>query len=291
MPFYVAAGAAVVSTVAGALNSPSTPATPDYSAVAQSSVDAAKIQAQTSQAQLDWAKQQYAQQAPLTNAYMQSMVDSTNQQTANAAKDRQRYEQIYQPVEDQFVKQATTWNSPARADQNAGAAMGDVATAMEASRKNSQAQLESYGIDPSQTRYGALDLSTRIAQASSQAAAGTQSRLNTEATGLSLEGEAINIGKGYPGQVAQSYAGATSAGSAGITAGLNTSSVYGNLEGTGTSWGALANSSNSTGTTALNTGFGNAMSAYNANTAATANQAKGIGQLIGAGYMAYQGGL
>jgi hypothetical protein len=292
MPWGFAA-AGVASAAIGALTAPKAPSVPtqNYQAVADSSLAAAQLQSQTSREQLDWAKQQYAEQAPLTNAFMQSMIDNSNQQTTNAAKDRARYEGVFQPVEDQFVKTATGWNSPARATQEAGAAMADVGTAMEAARKTSTQALESFGVDPSQTRYAALDLSTRVAQASAQAAAGTQSRKNTEATALALQGEAINIGKGYPGQVAQSYAGATSAGSAGITSGLQTDSVYGNLMGTPTTWGALANQSNGAAATALNTGFGNEMSLYNAKSAASANQAKGIGQIIGGGYQAYTKGI
>ena len=98
----------------------SAPAAPDYSPVAQSSTEAAKIQAQTSQDQLDWAKAQYADQAPMTKAYMQSMVDTQaqdnqiqqqqmaieqqNQQNAQEAQDY--YKSTYQPMETQFAQTA-----------------------------------------------------------------------------------------------------------------------------------------------------------------------------------------
>lgn len=289
MPWGFAA-AGIGTALVGALTAPDTPDAPDYKPVADSSLAAAQLQSQTSREQLDWAKEQYAQQAPITNAYLQSMIDSSAEQRSNAQKDRARYEHVYQPVEDQFVKTATGWNSPARADQEAGAATADIATAMEAARKTSTQALESYGVDPSQTRYGALDLSTRIAQASAQAAAGTQSRKNTEATGLALQGEAINIGKGYPGQVAQSYAGSTTAGSAGITSALQTAGTYGQMMGTGVQWGGLSNQSNGIAMSGLNAGFGNQMQEYGADARAAADQAKGIGQMIGGGYQMYRQG-
>lgn len=264
----------------------SAPAAPNYQPVAQASVDAANIQAQTSRDQLDWAKQQYATQAPITNAYVQSQIDQSNQQQKIAGQAQDRYTSIYQPVEDQFVKTATDWNSPQRSDQQAGAAIADVSSAMNASRNNALSNLESYGIDPSQTRYGALDLGMRVQEAAGQAAAGTQSRQNTEATGLALQGEAINIGKGYPGQVAQSYAGATSAGQAGISSALNTMSTGSSMMGSPTQWAGAANQSAGQATSALNTGFNNQLAGQQLK--AQQNQAaqSQIGSLIGAAGMA-----
>jgi hypothetical protein len=259
-----------------------TPAAPDFQALAASNSEAAHLQAKTSAEQLDWAKAQYADQAPATKAYMQSMTDSTNQQLANAQKDRARYESIYQPIESQFAQTAQGWNAPARANQQAAAAEADVGTQFEAQRKNALSSLESYGIDPSQTRFGALDLGTRVSQAAATAAAGTQSRRETEAMGLSLQGEAINIGKGYPGQVSQAYAGATQAGQAGINSGLNTSSTYGNLMGTANQWAATSNQA-----LGMNTQLAGAQGQYglgviDANAKSSSATGQGIGMIAGA---------
>ena len=274
----------------------SAPTPPDYTPIAQSSTDAAKIQAQTSADQLDWAKQQYADQAPYTNAFMKSMTDTETQDQgiatasqANAQQAQDYYKQTYQPIESQFAQTAQGYNTPARAEQQSAAAQADVAQTFGGQRQAALQSLESYGIDPSQTRYGALDLGTRISQAAAQSAAGTQSRLNTEATGLALQGEAINIGRGYPGQVAQAYGtavnagqGATGAGNAGVGAGLNTSSTYGSLMGTPTQWSGLQNQSLAGATNAMSTGFQNQMAGFNANTAIAQNQMSGIGSLAGA---------
>lgn len=264
----------------------SAPAPPDYSAIATASTQAAQIQAKTSQDQLDWAKQQYNDIAPTTKAYMQSMTDNSDAQTANAAKDRERYETVYQPIEDQFNKEATGWNSADRANQEAGGAMADVSNQFDAQRKNALLSLESYGIDPSQTRFAALDLGTRVQQAATEAAAGTQSRRNTEATALALQGESINIGKGYPGQVAQSYAGATSAGSAGIASANNSFATGASAMGNPTAWGSLANSSNGVGISAMHQGFADATQAAQFNNDVASAPWKMAGQLVGAGISA-----
>ena len=259
----------------------SAPPAPDYSAIAQSSTEAAKIQAQTSSDQLDWAKQQYADQAPYTKAVMQGMADANTANLASAKQAQQRLESKYYPIEDKFAQEAQDYNSPARAAQRSAAAQGDVATAFQGQRNAALQNLESYGIDPSQTRYGALDLGARISQAAAQAGAATTSRNQSEATGLALQGEAINIGRGYPGQIAQSYGTAINAGNSGVASGLGTSSTYGSMMGSPTQWAGLANQSNATGMGAMNAGFQNQMAGFNANAAIAQNQASGIGSMVG----------
>lgn len=263
----------------------SAPPPPDYSGIASASAEAAKQQSETSRQQLDWSKEQWGQQWPVTQKYMQSMMDNSDAQTAAAAKDRARYEGTYQPLEDKLVSTATGWNSPVRAEQESGAAMADVSSAFEQQRKSALSTLESFGIDPSQTRFGALDLGTRVSQAAATAAAGTQSRKNTEATGLGLLGEAINIGKGYPGQVSQSYSGATQAGSAGITSGLNTANTYGNMMGTGLDWSKASSASLGQWGNTLNQGYQNASNSAQINQKGQADTMSGIGSLIGGAAM------
>jgi hypothetical protein len=275
----------------------SAPAPPDYSQLAQSSTQAAQIQAQTSTDQLNWAKQQYADQAPYTNAFMQSMTTAQNQDlktqqenALNAQQAQDYYKNTYQPLEGQFAQTAAGYNSPDRANQQAGAAEANVAQTMNGQRSAALQSLEGFGIDPSQTRYGALDLGARIQQSAATAAAGTQSRLNTEGTGLALQGEAINIGRGYPGQVASAYgtsinagSGASSTGGSGVNAGLSTSNTFGNLMGPASSWSQLSNQSTGLAGNLQNQGFQNSLAGFNSNAAIAQNTASGIGSLVGAG--------
>lgn len=283
MPYAIAAAAVVGigSAVVSKALAPKAPGTPDYSGVAQADARTAQMQYDTQQNQLDWAKQQYNDQEPYTKQFLQESLDAAHTNAANAAADRKRYQDIYQPVEDQFVKQATTWNNPDRSNQAAGAAMADVSNQFDAQRTASQAQLESFGIDPSQTRFAALDLGTRVSQAAATAGAGTQSRLNTEATGLGLEGEAINIGKGYPGQVAQSYNTATNAGQAGINSQTGATAAAGNVMNGTVGFANAGNNASANEVGALNTGFSNRMSAATFNYNSQRNTQNDIGQLAG----------
>jgi hypothetical protein len=265
--------------------------------MAQSSTDSAKIYADVSRDQLDWAKQQYADQAPQTKAFMDNMMLTSNksmaaqdEQLANARKAQGFYESTYQPIESKLAGEAQAYNSPERAAQASAMAQGDVATAFSGQRNAALQTLEGFNIDPSQTRYGALDLGARISQAAAQASAGTQSRLQSEAVGRGLETQAANMGRGYPAQVTSEYGGATGAGTAaggqggaGINAGLNTSNVYGSMMGNPTAWASAANTAQTSGINAMNTGYQNQMAGFNANSAIAQNQASGVGSLIGAG--------
>jgi len=275
----------------------SAPPPPDYSGMAQSSVDSAKIYAGVSKDQLDWAKQQYADQAPQTKAFMDNMMQASNlsmdaqrEQMGNARESKAFYDTTYKPIEQRLASEAQTYNSPERAAQASAMAQGDVASAFSGQRNAALQTLEGFNIDPSQTRYGALDLGARISQAAAQASAGTQSRLQSEAVGRGLQTQAANMGRGYPGQVTSEYGGATGAGTgaagqggAGINAGLNTSNVYGSMMGNPTAWAGAANTATNTGINATNTGFQNQMAGFNANAAIAQNTSSGVGSLIGAG--------
>jgi len=249
--------------------------------VASASKEAAAAQREIAADQLSWSREQWAEQWPVTQRYMESMVGATDAQLGNAARDRARYEGTFQPLENQLVRTAQEWNTPARASQEAGRAMADVAQSFEAQRKTALSTLESYGIDPSQTRFGALDLGTRVAQAAATSAAGTQARRNTEATGLSLLGEAINIGKGYPGQVAQSYGGATTAGQAGVNAGVNTAGTYGQMMGSPLGWAGASNQVLGNWGNTMNQNYQNSINAAKVDNDASGNMMSGIGSLIG----------
>jgi hypothetical protein len=264
--------------------------------MAQSSTDSAKIYADVSQQQLDWAKEQYKDQAPQTKQFMDEALASSKQSRAaqdeqldNARKSQQFYESTYQPIESRLAKEATDYNSPARANQASAMAQGDVATAFSGQRAAALQTLEGFNIDPSQTRYGALDLGTRISQAAAQASAGTQSRLQSEAVGRGLETQAANMGRGYAGQVVSQYGGSTGAGTAatgqggaGINAGINTSNVYGSMMGNPTQWASMSNTASNSAMNATNTGYQNQMAGFNANAAIAQNTTSGIGSMVGA---------
>lgn len=211
-------------------------AAPDYTPVAASNEAAANIAAQVSREQLAWAKEQYAQDKAQTQQYLDVMMNTMNREADAAAADRQRYQQVFQPIEDQLIQDANTAGSVQKQEEAAGRAAADVTGAFEAQRKGALQQLESYGIDPSMARAGALDRAVRTAEGAATAGAANQARIEQENIGRALRGEAVNIGKGYPGQIAQAYGTAIQSGGSGINANLQTTQTGAGTMGTGVQW-------------------------------------------------------
>jgi hypothetical protein len=255
------------------------PDPPDYGPIAAANQQAAEYSFQLGKEQLDWAKKTYAENKAVSDVFVDKVMGMMDRQNEWAIADRNRYEQIYQPLEEQLASDAESYASPGRQEYEAGQAQADVAQKFEAARQTAQQRLESFGIDPTQTRSGALDLQTRIAEGASQAAAGNAARERTEATGRALRTEAINVGKGYPAQVQGEVAGGQGSGQAGVQSGLATTASGASTMGTAPQWqqagqGAL----NSWGNT-LNMGYGNELDAYKANQ----SQSSGLGSALGLG--------
>jgi hypothetical protein len=263
------------------------PAAPDYSGIASADTTAANNEYALGTSQLDWAQSQFNTVWPYAQQYLQQQTSSSAAATQTAQDEQAFYDSTYKPIESQFASQATNYDSPAQANANAGSATADVANSFDASRASALSSLESYGIDPSQTRYQALDLGTEVSQAAATAAAGTQSRLNTQATGLALEGDAINIGRGYSNSVAQSYATATSAGASGIGAANSTIANGANTMGTATQYMGLGAGANAGAVSALNTGFQDSLAGAQFQAQQSQSFSSGIGSLVGGALGAY----
>ena len=106
-----------------------------------------------------------------------------------------RYGETYLPIEQQLINDYLSYASPARRSQEMGRAASDVSRAFEQQRENAQRVLESYGVDPSQTRQSALDLGMRADQAAAQAAAGTDASRYVDDVKRQLRANAINLGR------------------------------------------------------------------------------------------------
>ena len=181
------------------------PPPPDLSASAQASTDIARIQQQTAREQLDWARQQDSQKQELLQQVLDVQLPAMRAQFEQAQSDRERYENIFRPMEDAFAQEAKEYDSPERRQQYRARAIADGNTQFDASRRNSLQRLESYGVDPSQTRNAALDVGVRTAQAAVSAGVANQSDINVENTGRALRADSINIGRGALSNAAGFY--------------------------------------------------------------------------------------
>jgi hypothetical protein len=252
------------------------PPPPDYSQIAAANEKAAAIQAEVSREQLAWAKEQYASDREITNKVVNSALRTQDINDQNAAYDRQRYQNLYQPLENEAIAEARNFASPERQRLEMGKAQANVAQQFDAQRNAATQNLESFGIDPSSTRFAALDQGMRIQQAAATAAAGNQAQNMTEAQGRALRSEAINVGRGYPGQVAATYGTALQAGNQAVNSSLAQTASGANTMGTGVQWQQGANQSLANWGNTLHQGYQDQIAAYNAN-----NQGSGWGTALG----------
>lgn len=255
------------------------PPPPDYGPIAEASARSAELSFQLGQEQLAWAREQYGKDSEIINRIVDDAMRRSETNDRDAAKDRERYERIYQPLEDHLAQDALDHSSPDRIQRDMERAQSTVAQQFEAQRRSALQNLEGYGIDPSSTRYAALDHGSRVAQAAASAGAGNQAGQQTEAVGRALRSEAINVGRGYPGQIAGTYATALQSGNQAANSQLGGTASGASTMGTGAQWTGAGNQALGTWGNTLNMGYNNQLAAADFNS----RQSSGIGGLLGAG--------
>jgi hypothetical protein len=255
------------------------PPPPDYTPIAAASAESARVSADVAREQLAWAREQYYSDKAITDLVVATALDQQATNDAAAAKDRARYEQKYQPLEDELISDAKSYATKERQDLEAGKATAAVGEQFNQARQAALQNLESYGVDPTSTRYAALDLGTRVQQAAAQAAAGNNARTQTEAMGRAMRSEAINVGRGYPGQIAGTYGTSLQAGNQAANTTLAQTASGANTMGTGMQWQGMGNQALGIWGNTLNMGYQNQMAQYNANQ----QSSSGLGSALGMG--------
>ena len=196
-----------------------------------------------------------------------------------------QYQKTYPEAMQKFAADAAAYDTPERRARAGAEAQAGVGMQFQAARDAATRQLESFGVKPSDTRFAALDLGTRIKEASQKALADRMAQLQTEQQGFSLRDEAIKQGSVLPGQSTAETNAATSAGSL-----VNAAGTTANQAGAvGAQYGSLANTAgtNAIGagnaaTGAINAATGAQNTAVNATTGATQAQTGALAADTGA---------
>jgi hypothetical protein len=255
------------------------PEAPDYGPLAAASEASAKYSFEIAKEQLAWAKQTYADNKAVGDQVIDFALGQMDKQSAWADADRQRYEDIYQPLEEQAAVRAQDYATAERQEHEAGKAEADVAAQFAQARQTAQDRLEAFGVDPSQTRGGALDLQSRIAEAAAQSSAGNQARFRTEQYADQLMANVINTGKGYPQQVLAAAGQAGQSGNQATNTGLATTASGANTMGTGYQWQGMGNQGLGMWGQMLNAGFQNKLASWQADQ----DSSSGWGDILGIG--------
>ena len=257
------------------------PKAPDLGPLAAGSEESARIAQDTALEQLAWAKEQDAANRALLQQVLGSQ-EAIQKETGDIAReDRARYKEMFQPLEENLIQEFQNYGSPEQMALNRGRAIANVNQTFDAQRRNALQRLESYGVDPSQTRNAALDMGVRTQQAAAQAGAANASNRADEQIGRALRAEAINIGKGMPSNVAASYGQSLNAGNSMMGNANQTTATSGNaMQGANSYLGTSIGGFGQAGNTMMQ-GFGGQMQSHAANQAGQNALLGGVGMAAG----------
>lgn len=263
------------------------------------SPDPAIGQAALKEAQLgeDWlkfAEKQFADsskrqdaQDKLANEVTRNQLEASKQAQGWATADRKRYDEVFKPLQDEFIDTAKNWDSAERQDKLAAEAKADVMNNASLARQASERNMASMGVDPTSGRYAGVARSGEVATGLAAAGAQNTARNTVRKEGVAMRADAVNMGNGLAVNPATSLGLSSSTGSAamGTTAG-NNAQAAGNASIMGQGYQAAmqgyGNQAN-----ILNQQYNNQLNAWQANQNASGQLWSGIGSVAGMGLMAF----
>lgn len=194
-------------------------------------------------------------------AWMQEQAVTTN---AWADEDRERYTTVFQPLQDQYIAEAQSWDSDERKDARASQAMADVQlqtrNADAARLRTAMAQ----GVNPASGAYQSASAKAALDGGLAAMGAGNLARRQVEAEAETKRANAINMGSGLAVNPATSI-------------GLSNNAVSTGASGAMQGYGQQGQM--------LNTQYQNQLQSYNASQSNMAGLASGLGMLGGMLYM------
>jgi len=187
---------------------------PDYTPLANASKEAAQIMAGLGQDQLDFAKQQYADNAPLLQQIAKQQQAAQDQQMQQA-KDYYDYQvNTFRPVEKGLVADAMAYDTDAMRNRLATKAAADAGLAFNQTRAANERAMASMGVNPNSGRFAGLQGQSALQQAAARAGAMTGARERADQLGYARKLDAAGLGRGLAGASTAAYGGATGAGTA-----------------------------------------------------------------------------
>jgi hypothetical protein len=255
----------------------SAPPAPDTSAISNAQAAAAATNTKNAQDQLQWAKDAATKNQGTTDQVVQNAL--TRQSTLNnsASNDRTAYEGSAYPALQNEINDAATYASAGKKDLDIGAAQSAVGQNFDAARNNSTQALEAYGVNPADTRFAALDIGARSAEAAAKAAAGTTASNNVDATARALNHQVYTDAAPLANQSLTESNAAGAAGTGAVNNNLATTANGASTMGTAPQFGSLAATDLSGQANTVNTGYKNQLDAAKINQSASS----GVGSALG----------
>lgn len=164
---------------------------------------AAMMEAQTGADYLNFSKQQFAianerqaEQDKLAAKVTNQQLKASSTALGWAEADRSRYQNVFQPLQDEFIDTAKNWDSKERQDKLAAEAKADVINNATQQRDQTRRQMTAMGVDPTSGRYANVERSGEMGTALAAAGAENTSRNQIRKEAVAMKGDAINLGSG-----------------------------------------------------------------------------------------------
>lgn len=262
------------------------PPAPDTSAISNAQAAAAAANTKNSQDQLQWAKDAAAKNQGTTDKVVSDALTRQSTLDSSAGKDRVAYEGSEYPALANEINDAATYATDGKRDLDIGAAQASVGQNFDAARNNATQQLEGFGINPASTRFAALDIGTRNAEAAAKAAAGTTASNNVDATRRALNHQVVVDAAPLANQsLTESNAGGA-AGTGAVNNGLATTANGAATMGTGVQYGGLAATDLTGQDNTVNSSYKNSLDAVKTNQTASSGVGSALGTVAGLGLKA-----
>lgn len=179
-----------------------------------------------------------------------------------AETDRARYQNTFVPIEDSYIKDALSYDSPERKAQAASQAVADVRQQQAIAQASGERRLSSMGVNPASGRFAGEARRANTAGALAAAGGANTARRQIEAIGDSKRANVVNMGKGLAVNPATSMGISNGAMSSGFQGAMNGYNQQGNLlntqyQGQLQSWQA-----NQQKQAAIGQAFGSAIGAF-----------------------------
>lgn len=239
---------------------------------------------------LGFAKEQFAagnirqdEMDALTKQVIQQQLSTQDETNQWAREDRARTKEVFQPLEDEWIKKAKEYDSPEKQAEAAAQARADVQKTAAQQAATSERNMASMGVNPASGRFAGVSRAGEANTALASAGAQNNARQIVKDKGIALQADAINMGKGLAASTASAYGLGLNAGQGAVGSQQAANSNFyqnANVMNQGYS-GAMQGYTNQANI--LNNLYGNNVNAWAAQQQASAQESAGFGSIIGAG--------
>jgi hypothetical protein len=198
--------------------------------------------------QIDFARQQYADMAPVRDSIGGLQVQSQQQQMAQGQDYYDYGRAVYRPVETRMAAEAAMTNTADYRERMAQEASQRAALAFQGGQGMATRELARRGLDPTSGAYAAMTNTNAINSAAMQATGANQARAQAEQVGYQRNMDVAKMGSYIPAAASNAYGGAMDAGTTAMNTYMAPTGLY--YEGA------------KLGTDTLGRGFGQGMDAY-----------------------------